>query len=109
MLYGLLSVILNSLAQVLIKKSTETSINDVMDILKNPYIYVTGILYIVSIGFWFAALEKLDLSIAYPLQALGYIFVSTAAVIIFHESMAFINIVGVVIIIVGVILTQVGK
>jgi multidrug transporter EmrE-like cation transporter len=109
MIYALLSVTINAAAQIVLKKATEFNAGATIDIIKNPFLYLTGILYLTSIIFWFVALSKLSLTVAYPMQALGYVVVSIAAILIFKENMTHVNWLGIALILLGVFFTQFGK
>lgn len=109
MIFGLISVFLNALAQLAIKKATQFGSTSLTEYIKNPYLYATGFLYATSILLWFAALSRLNLTVAYPLQALGYVIVSTLAVVYFGEKMTAPNWLGIILILIGVLLTQVAK
>lgn len=109
MVFAFLSVALNAAAQVAIKKTSINGFASIGELVKNPYLYATGLFYGLSIGLWFAALAKINLSVAYPLQALGYIVVSVAAIYIFNEKMSAINFAGLFLIFIGVLLTQVSR
>jgi multidrug transporter EmrE-like cation transporter len=109
MVYALVSVLLNGFAQIALKKSTTLNSATVIDLLKNPFLYLTGIFYMTSIVTWFLALSRIPLSLGYPLQALGYLIVTGAAVLLFKEQVNVVNWIGLVVILVGVVLTQVGR
>jgi multidrug transporter EmrE-like cation transporter len=109
MTYALISVLLNALAQLTLKKSTTFNTDSLSFLIKNPYLYLTGLFYATSIVTWFLALSRLQVSIAYPLQAIGYLIVSLAAVFIFKEQVSILNWIGLFLILGGVILTQVGR
>lgn len=109
MIFGLISVLLNASAQIVLKKATQLNSITILDFFKNPFLYLTGILYLLSIIFWFLALSKLSLTVAYPLQALGYALVCIAAIYLFRDSMTMMNWLGILLILSGVVLTQVGK
>jgi multidrug transporter EmrE-like cation transporter len=81
----------------------------VIDLVKNPFLYLTGIFYMTSIVTWFLALSRIPLSLGYPLQAVGYLIVTGAAVLLFKEQVNVVNWIGLFVILVGVVLTQVGR
>ena len=107
--YALISVLLNAIAQVALKKSTSMTSSGVIDFLKNPFLYLTAVCYLTSIFTWFLALSRIPLSVGYPLQALGYLLVTAVAVILFKEHVNLMNWLGLVVILVGVVLTQAGR
>lgn len=108
MLLAILSVILNALAQVTMKSlaGLEPSLNT---LIRSWQVYATLILYGTSILTWFFALRVLPLSIAYPLQALGYVVVTVMAWSLFRESSAPLQLIGLLAIVTGVVLISVGR
>jgi len=109
MVYAFISVLLNAFAQISLKKSTSLNSATLIDLLKNPFLLLTGIFYMTSIATWFLALSRIPLSLGYPLQAVGYLIVTGAAVSLFKEQMNILNWVGLIVILIGVVLTQVGR
>ena len=109
MLFALSSVLLNAFAQIMLKKATQVSIITYLEYLKNPYLYATFLLYSSSIALWFVALSKMELSLAYPLQALGYLIVSILSILILGEKFTLIQFFGCLVILLGVALTQFGR
>jgi undecaprenyl phosphate-alpha-L-ara4N flippase subunit ArnE len=81
----ILSVLLNALAQILLKKAA-TSSSGILDIMANLWFYFAMSSYVISIIFWVMALRITPLSVAYPMQAAGFILVSLTASLIFNES-----------------------
>ncbi len=109
MIYAVISVLLNAFAQLTLKKATSFNTGSVLFLMKNPYLYLTVILYMTSIVTWFLALSRLPVSVAYPLQAVGYLIVTLAAVSVFKEQIGLLNWLGLFLILAGVILTQAGR
>lgn len=104
---ALISILLGSIAQYLLKIGM-TSINlDKKLILKS---LVTNIpllggisCYGLSMIFWLYVLSKLELSKAYPLVSLGYVFTLLLGYFLLHESVNNYKILGISLIILGVI------
>ncbi len=67
-----------------------------------PQLFAGYCLYGVFTVLFVYALRHGELSILYPLIALGYVWVTITAVIAFHESMNPLKIVGLIVIICGV-------
>lgn len=72
--------------------------------LKNGYFWLAGICMIVSALLWVNVLHKCDLSVAFPLLSISFIFAFVAGVLIFHEIAPPIRWLGVVFIVLGIIL-----
>ena len=108
---ALISILLGSIAQYLLKIGM-TSINldkkqDITLIIKS---LVTNIpllggisCYGLSMIFWLYVLSKLELSKAYPLVSLGYVFTLLLGYFLLHEPVNNYKILGVAFIILGVI------
>tara|TARA_B110000438_G_C15732106_1_gene614691 strand:+ start:50 stop:427 length:378 start_codon:yes stop_codon:yes gene_type:complete len=107
------SVLLNAFAQILLKAGMKqfgnidlknNIMNTCISIAFNPYIISGFIAYGVSILLWLWVLSKVDVSLAYPFQALGYIVVTILAWIIFQENISYIRIIALVFITIGLII-----
>jgi len=61
-------------------------------------------LYGVSTILWIMALKKVDLSYAYPMVSLGYVFVFIASYFMFNESVNGLRIGGALLIMAGIVL-----
>lgn len=60
--------------------------------------------YFLSSLFWMIVLSKVDLSIAYPLLSMGYVFVLLASWLLFKEPVTLVRWAGVLVIMFGVTL-----
>ncbi|MED0738688.1 SMR family transporter [Aneurinibacillus thermoaerophilus] len=61
-------------------------------------------LYGLSALFWIFAISKVQLSYAYPMVAIGYVFVFVFSVLLFNESISNLRIVGLLTIIIGIMI-----
>ena len=107
------SVLLNALAQILLKAGMKNFSNidlknnviqTVMSIAINPYIICGFISYGISILLWLWVLSKVDVSYAYPFQALGYIVVTILAWLLFQENINLTRIIALIFITMGLII-----
>jgi undecaprenyl phosphate-alpha-L-ara4N flippase subunit ArnE len=95
-----ISVALSALAQVFLKRGLtnlrlrwdgnrdrEVSglLGVVIAVVRQEFIWLWGICFVVAMGLWLAGLQKLDLSYAYPLVSLGYVLVTILSAIFFRE------------------------
>jgi drug/metabolite transporter (DMT)-like permease len=64
----------------------------------------TGICMAIATVLWFYILRHFELSKAYPMISISYVFGMLAAIYIFHESVPFSRWIGVLFIIIGVCL-----
>lgn len=107
----IVSVGLNAAAQLFLKKGAEAiggfslhqGLATLLHKLANLPIFLGFLCYAISIVLWIFALSKVQVSIAYPFQALGYILVVITASLIFHEAFTVQKLIGVVLISAGVI------
>ena len=107
------SVLLNALAQILLKSGMKNFsdidlknniIQTTLSISLNPYIITGFISYGISIILWLWVLSKVDVSLAYPFQALGYIIVTILAWLIFQENINLTRIIALMFITIGLII-----
>ena len=107
------SVLLNAFAQIFLKlglrKMSGISLsNNIIDkcisFAINPYILAGFISYGVSLVIWLRVLYKVDVSFAYPFQALGYIIVTILAWIIFQENINLMKLIALAFITLGLIM-----
>jgi multidrug transporter EmrE-like cation transporter len=107
------SVLLNAFAQILLKAGMKqfgiielknNIIHTSVSIALNPYIITGFISYGVSIILWLWVLSKVDVSLAYPFQALGYIVVTILAWLIFQEDITLTRIIALIFISIGLII-----
>ncbi|MHB8896369.1 MAG: EamA family transporter [Candidatus Geothermincolia bacterium] len=73
-----------------------------------PWAIVGIILYAVSAVFWLVVLSRVALSVAYPIVAVGYVFVVFYSRFVFKEPVKAVAWVGLALIVVGVALTAQG-
>jgi multidrug transporter EmrE-like cation transporter len=110
----LAGVVLNALAQFLLKAGTNTvghfeftaaNIGPVATRLAlEPHI-IGGIgCYLVSLVVWLMGLSRIEVSVAYPMLSLGYILNAAAAWYFFNEAVGPMRLAGIGFIIVGVCL-----
>jgi drug/metabolite transporter (DMT)-like permease len=67
------------------------------------------VLYVVSTILWLAALSKTTLSFAYPFTALTFILVMLSSRVIFLESIPTLRYFGIVLIVLGILLSSIAK
>lgn len=108
----ILSVGLNAMAQVFLRhamRNTDTDPDFAMSITwwwdrVTSFGVLAGLAcYFFSIILWLIVLSKVQVSIAYPFQALGYVFASVVAWRVLGEGLTPLNILGIVLICAGVV------
>ena len=72
--------------------------------LSTPYIPLGFVFYGVSSLLWLGVLSKLDLSVAFPMASMAYVFTMLAGAVIFHETITPVRVVSLMLICLGVVL-----
>ena len=113
LLLVLLSVVLVDIAQILLKYGM-TQIGSLdfssgifsvfVHIFSNVYVILGVLLFVSSSVGWLVALSKMPLSLGYPILSIGYVIVSVLSWIFFGESLSFLRIIGLAVIVGGVFL-----
>lgn len=110
----LFAVLLNTAAQILIKMGM-TSIGHfefqgrnfwpiLLKMSQTPPLLAGMLIYVFSLGAWLMTLSRVDVSLAYPLTSLGYIFTALVGYYVLHEDMNLTRILGILVIMIGVYL-----
>jgi multidrug transporter EmrE-like cation transporter len=99
--------LIGAAAQALIKSGANNLahpgfIGAILGMFTNPPLFLGYCLYGVFAGLLVYALRYGELSILYPVIALTYVWVSIISVVMFHESMNLMKVVGVIFIVTGV-------
>jgi len=105
---ALVSIFLTWLSQILLKLGAEDlnfshiSFNLFLEILKNKYILLGVLAMWISMFLWLIVLKKIDVSIAYPLVSLNFVFLTIVGYYCFDESLNLYKILGIAFIIIWV-------
>lgn len=107
-------VLLNALAQLLLKAGTNslgTTISlsvPLFELLKKtatqPHILGGLVCYVFSVVIWIIALSRVPVSVAYPMLSIGYIVNAFAAYYLFNEALNPQKLIAIGIIVLGVFL-----
>ena len=91
-----LSVSLSAVAQVFLKQGLNSlrltrsakasALALALGVMRQTYVWLWGVCFVLATGLWLLGLQKLDLSYAYPLVAFGYVLVNVLSAICFRES-----------------------
>lgn len=110
----LLGVLLNAVAQLLLKAGTRTvgsfefTLANVRPVgwalSTNPSILAGLACYVISVGVWILALSRVEVSVAYPMLSLGYVVNAFFAWWLFGEAVNPMRLAGIGVVIVGVFL-----
>ena len=97
----LVMTLLGSVASLFLKKASGT--DSLFALIKNPYLYIGGTLYLTSaiLNIWI--LRVLDYSVVLPLTSLTYIWTMVLSYLILKEKITKKKIIGVILILLGAI------
>lgn len=108
----LITVVMASFGQVFMKKGLIDSggieLNEILSkklfsTIFQPYVFTGIVLYLITTLLWFVVLSKAELSLVYPLIALGYVATAFLARTYFNESITTMRWLGIILIIVGAV------
>lgn len=107
----LFSVLLNAIAQLVLKKGMGSlgEGNLILKIIINPYIIAGMGIYGISILSWLFVLSKVNVSVAYPFLSIGFIFSSIAAYYVFNEPLTIHKIIGIALICAGLVFLSLSR
>lgn len=110
----LIGVFLNAVAQLLLKQGMKPIGSFGLDmstlsvvapkVLTSPFVWGGLFSYVVSVLVWLVVLSRVDVSFAYPMISLGYVFATIMAAVFMHEHVSDMRVAGVFIICLGVYL-----
>ena len=109
------SVLLNTIAQLLLKKGMSSlgelslSMDCIMRGVLNPYIIGGMGIYAISIVSWLIVLAKVNVSVAYPFLSIGFIFSAIVAYFAFGEPLGGLKILGIALICLGLVCLTMAK
>ncbi|MBQ8955445.1 MAG: EamA family transporter [Lachnospiraceae bacterium] len=96
-----------SFASFFLKKSS--GVENKIEILKSPYFYLGGILYVVSSCLSIVLMQFLPYAIILPLGSLTYVWTMFISKWLLHEDITKRKLIGITVIICGVILLAAGQ
>ncbi len=108
----LLAVALSATGQVILKhgmtgsaaraKEHQTSL--IQNSLGNGWVWLGLALFGVSLLAWMLTLSRVPLNVAYPFNAVGYLAILAASVLVLHENANFWTVFGSVLVVCGLII-----
>ena len=78
-------------------------IQNVLKSFASPYILVGILSYVLSMLLWLIILSRVDLSFAYPMVSVGYVFVIVMSYFILHENISLLRLIGAITICIGIL------
>lgn len=110
----LFCMILNTIAQVFLKTAMnrigsfsftlENVVPIGLKVVLSPFIILGLICYVLSVVVWLMVLSRNAVSVAYPLTSIAFILTAFSAYFFLGESLSFIRIIGIFVIIFGIYL-----
>ncbi|WP_245630000.1 EamA family transporter [Alicyclobacillus acidiphilus] len=79
-----------------------TNVKSIIFAMFTPWVIAGLVLYVIATVIWIYLLNKMSLSLLYPLQSLAYIGAILVSLFVFHEHIPPLRWVGVGVILVGV-------
>jgi multidrug transporter EmrE-like cation transporter len=70
----------------------------------SPFILAGLASYVISVAIWLVVLSRVDVSVAYPMVSLGYVFTVVIARFVFQEPVTPLRLLGVLVVCTGIIL-----
>lgn len=74
-----------------------------------PWVLLGLVVFGVSAVAWLGALSKVPLSLAYPFNALGYLVILTASILVLHERANLVTWAGTVLVVSGLVMVVLSK
>lgn len=106
----ILFILLRTLNQILFKQvALGSNGNSYLGLLFNPLFYLAGFVFLAQAATWLAVLRRMSLSYAYPFTSLTVITLLISARFFFNENITLGNILGAIVIMVGVSLMAVNS
>jgi uncharacterized membrane protein len=103
----IVAVVLMATAQLLMKRGVSgltVSFANVSSLVFNPYLIIGLVSLVVGTIIYLSALSKSDLSYAYPILSLGYIFVAFVSMFFLGEHLSLVRWAGILTVCFGVFL-----
>jgi multidrug transporter EmrE-like cation transporter len=113
----LFAVISAATGQVMLKhgmqlassRANSTGSSLVISAATSPWVLSGLVVFGISAIAWLGALSKVPLSIAYPFNAIGYLVILTASIVILHERANLLTWAGSLMVVSGVIIVVLSK
>ena len=108
MTYALISILLNAVAQLVMKRISQGNLSPGA-LIQEPTTYVVLAIYGMSVLTWLYALRNINLSIAYPLQSLGYVLVTIFSFYLLNEEISKVQLIALTLIVLGSVILVLGS
>ena len=81
----------------------------VIHAITTPWVLLGLVVFGISAVAWLAALARVPLSVAYPFNAVGYLVILTASIILLHERATLLTWAGSLLVVSGLIIVVLSK
>lgn len=113
----LCAVAMAAVGQVMLKhgmqqataRASQTRGSLVVSAATSPWVLFGLLVFAVSAMVWLAALARVPLSLAYPFNALGYLGILTASILVLHERANLLTWAGSVLVVTGLIVVVLSR
>jgi multidrug transporter EmrE-like cation transporter len=95
--------------QVATSRAAQTRGSLVVSAATSPWVLFGLLVFAVSAMVWLAALSRVPLSVAYPFNALGYLGILTASILVLHERANVLTWVGSVLVVSGLVIVVLSR
>jgi multidrug transporter EmrE-like cation transporter len=95
--------------QIATARSTDSGRSLVASAATSPWVWLGLVVFGISAFAWLAALSKIPLNIAYPFNALGYLVILTASIVILHERANVLTWVGSLLVVSGLVIVVLAQ
>jgi drug/metabolite transporter (DMT)-like permease len=95
--------------QVATARATSTRGSLVVSAATSGWVLFGLVVFAVSAVIWLAALSRVPLSLAYPFNALGYLGILTASVLVLHERATLLTWAGTVLVVSGLVIVVLSR
>jgi drug/metabolite transporter (DMT)-like permease len=75
----------------------------------SPWVLIGLAVFVVSAGAWLATLSRVPLSVAYPFNALGYLAILTASIVVLHERASVLTWLGSLLVVSGLVIVVLSQ
>ncbi|HUJ08240.1 MAG TPA: EamA family transporter [Streptosporangiaceae bacterium] len=111
------AVITAASAQVMLKhgmrlasvRASDTRGSLIASAATSPWVWLGLLVFAISAIAWLAALSRVPLNVAYPFNALGYLVILTASVLVLHERAGVLTWVGSLLVVSGLIIVVLSQ
>jgi len=111
-LFLIIAFIVNAFASVFLKLNTVKGVGfkniwSAETLFGNMYLWLALILFAANVGFYYLALRAIPLSVAYPVMVVGtFLIVSVSSIVIFRENLNGVQVLGYILVLVGITLVS---